>query len=249
VVLHRRELVWDGCLNVRDLGGHPTIDGGETRYGAVVRADSVRQLSDAGWAALVDYGVKTIVDLRMDEELAEDPPADVPVDVVHVPFLVSDPEVQAEAEALGAAAPDDTIATRDVYLLFLERFRANVARAIRVVAHAPDGAVAVHCQGGKDRTGLVSALLLRLAGVADGEIGADYALSSERLQPRHEAWLAEAESEAERERLRRVFHGAAEAMVGVLEEIDRRYGSVEDYLRAGGLDDDELERARARLRD
>src|SRR5262249_24471543 len=79
VALHRRELAWDGCLNVRDLGGHPTDDGGETRYGAVVRADSVRQLSDAGWAALVEYGVDTIVDLRMDQELAADPPADLPV--------------------------------------------------------------------------------------------------------------------------------------------------------------------------
>jgi protein-tyrosine phosphatase len=49
-----RRLDWEGCLNVRDLGGHPTEDGGETRMGAIVRADSVRQLTEAGWAALVD---------------------------------------------------------------------------------------------------------------------------------------------------------------------------------------------------
>ena len=249
MVLHRRELAWDGCLNVRDLGGHPTDDGGETRYGAIVRADSVRQLSEAGWAALVDYGINTIVDLRTDQELAADPPpADLPVDVAHVPFLVDDHDALAEAEAVGAAAPDDETATRDVYLVFLERFHANVAEAIGVIARAPEGGVAVHCQGGKDRTGLVVALLLRLAGVGEEEIGADYALSAERLQPRHEAWLAEADTDEERERLRRIYHGAAGAMIGVLEEIERRHGSVAEYLRAGGLGNDDLRLARARLR-
>ena len=70
-----RDLVWDGLLNVRDLGGHPTEDGGETKFDSVVRADSVRQLSEDGWRALVDYGMKTVVDLRTNEELEADPPA------------------------------------------------------------------------------------------------------------------------------------------------------------------------------
>src|SRR5262245_29445429 len=93
VALHLRELVWDGCLNVRDLGGHRTVDGSETRYGSVVRADSVRQLTDEGWTAAVDYGVRTVVDLREGGELEADPPGDVPVEVVHVPFLERDPAV------------------------------------------------------------------------------------------------------------------------------------------------------------
>jgi protein tyrosine/serine phosphatase len=248
VALHRRELAWDGCLNVRDLGGHATSDGGETRYGAIVRADSVRQLTDAGWTALVDYGVRTIVDLRMDQERDADPPAELPVEVLHVPFLVADPEALAETEAVGAAAADDTSATRDVYLVFLDRFQTNVASAIRVVARAPEGGVAVHCEGGKDRTGLISALLLRLAGVGEEEIGADYAVSAERLRPRHDVWLDEAETDEERERIRRLSACAAESMVGVLEEVERRHGSVDAYLRAGGLADDDVRVARARLR-
>ncbi len=59
-----RVLSWEGCLNVRDLGGHVTGDGRTTRFGAVVRADNVQHLTEAGWAALVDYGVRTIIDLR-----------------------------------------------------------------------------------------------------------------------------------------------------------------------------------------
>src|SRR5207237_3157705 len=64
LTLRSRELAWEGCLNVRDLGGLPTEDGGQMRYGQVVRADSVRQLTDAGWKAVADYGVRTVVDLR-----------------------------------------------------------------------------------------------------------------------------------------------------------------------------------------
>ncbi len=244
-----RDLAWDGCLNVRDLGGHRTEDGGETRYGAVVRADSIRQLTDAGWASAVDYGVRTVVDLRMEQELEADPPAELPVDVVHVSFFDQDEEAFAEVEAVAAAAPDHAAATRDVYLFFVERFRRNVAAAIAAVAHAPEGAVVVHCMGGKDRTGLVTAFLLHLAGVDNEQIAADYALSEERLQPRHEAWFAEAGTEAERERLRRVAATPAESMVGVLEELERRYGSVEAFLRTGGLTDEDLRLARERLRD
>ena len=246
-----RDLVWDGLLNVRDLGGHPTEDGGETRFGSVVRADSVRHLTDEGWQALVDYGMKTVVDLRTKEELEADPPAELPVEVLHIPFLETDrsdwKQIEDELEAVVKAAPDVASATRDVYLVFLDHFASNVAAAVRAVANAPEGGVVIHCAGGKDRTGLVTALLLHLAGVRTEEIALDYALSEERLRTRHEQWIAEAESEEERERLMRITQTPADSIKGVLEELERRYGSVEGYLRHGGLTNDEL--ARARLRD
>ena len=248
-----RDLVWDGLLNVRDLGGHPTDDGDETRFGSIVRADSVRQLSDEGWQALVDYGMKTVVDLRTSEELEADPPAELPVEVLHIPFFETDrgdwPEIESELEAVVRAAPDVATATRDVYLVFLEHYAQNVAAAIRAVAGAPEGGVVIHCAGGKDRTGLVTAFLLHLAGVPTDEIARDYALSEERLRTRHEQWIAEAETEEERERLRRVTQTPADSLKGVFAELERRYGSVEGYLRHGGLTNDELARARARLRD
>jgi protein-tyrosine phosphatase len=244
-----RDLIWDGVLNVRDLGGHPTKDGRETQFGRIVRADNVRRLSDEGWQALADYGIRTIVDLRTDQELDADPPAELPVDVVHVKFMDDRPDVFQRADEASLAAPDLATATRDVYLIFLESFRANVARVIETVVDAPAGGVVVHCAGGKDRTGLTVAILLRLAGVGVDEIAADYALSEERLRPRHERWLAEAADEVERDRLRRIMATPAAAMVGVLEELERRYGSVEEYLRAGGAPEDIGERVRARLLD
>lgn len=243
-----RDLAWDGLLNARDLGGHPTEDGGETRFGQVVRADSVRRLTDAGWQALVDYGIRTIVDLRSDEELEADPPAELPVEAVQVPFLEDREDVWREVEAASVRAADHAEATREVYLIFLEHFRPNVAAAVRAVVEAPEGGVVVHCMGGKDRTGLVTAFLLRLAGVPVDEIASDYALSEQRLRTRHEEWFATAADEAELERLHRIAATPAASMVGVLEELERRYGSIEGFLRSGGAPDDIRERVRARLR-
>jgi protein tyrosine/serine phosphatase len=108
--------------------------------------------------------------------------------------------------------------------------------------------VVIHCVGGKDRTGLLTAFLLHLAGVDEESIAADFALSEERLRERHEGWLQAAESEEERQQLRRIAQTRPETMLGVFAELRRRYGGVEAYLRDAGVSGDDLDRARARLR-
>jgi protein-tyrosine phosphatase len=243
-----RTLLWDGCLNVRDLGGLPTAGARRTQTGEILRADSIRKLTDAGWEALIDYGVGRIVDLRVHSELAEDPPREVAVDVVHVSVL---PEFHAEEwveiDAIGDAQPDAVTETRVVYLEFLERFPRNFATAVEVIATAPDGGVVIHCVGGKDRTGLVSALVLRLVGVSIADVAADYALSEDNLRPERSQWIDGAPTEEERRRRERRSETPAAAMVGVLEELDRRYGSVEHYLLTAGATRETLQRIRDRL--
>src|SRR5919204_6738683 len=208
-------------------------------------------MSGKGWQAPIDYGFARVVGLRAHPELEADPPAELPVEVVHVPFMETDKpeweEIEPKVEAASTNAPDFATATRDVYLIFLEHFKHNVATAVRAVADAPEGGVVIHCAGGKDRTGLLVAFLLHLAGVPEAEIAADYALSEERLPPRHEGWFAAAESEEELERLRRIAQTPAESILGVFEELERRYGGAEQYLRSAGTTDQELARARARL--
>ena len=80
------------------------------------------------------------------------------------------------------------------------------------------------------------------------EIAADYALSEERLRPRHDAWLEAAETEAERRRLERITQTPPEVIAGVFGELERRYGSIDAYLRSAGVSDEEIARARSRLR-
>ena len=251
MVVRARDLDWDGCLNVRDLGGLPTEDGSETRFGAVIRADSVGFLSEDGWTALVEGGVTRIVDLREGFEVADDPPRDLAVEVAHVPILDRfDEESWAEIETLSRTAPTHAEAQRLVYLRFLDHCRPRFVQAVAAVAEAEAiGPVVVHCHGGKDRTGLVVALLLRLAGVPIASIAEDYALSAERLRTRHDAWLAQAADDDERARLERITSTPAAAMRGVLVALDEQYGGAEQYLLDGGLAPELLGAVRSRLRE
>lgn len=241
-------LAWEGCVNVRDLGGLRTEDGRTIAHGAVVRADALSELSDAGWNALAGYGIRTIVDLRFHEEREADPPRDLDLDVVHV-SLFGDQNVATLKEFVRAldTAADAAEYVHWAYGEWLSRYAANIAAAFCAIAEAPSGGVCIHCMAGKDRTGLVVALLLRLVGVPVDAVAADYAASEEAWRPRHDEWVAEAADEAERVRRQRLGPAPAGALAGVLADLDARYGSVADYLRAAGVPDDELDRLCARL--
>jgi protein tyrosine/serine phosphatase len=243
-------LAWEGCLNVRDLGGLPTEDGRRTRAGAVVRSDNVRGLTDAGWRALADHGVTRIVDLRWPEELAEDQPRDVDIDVVHVSVLGETYDAGYVAELDAHLASVDDVADHYAwsYVDFLERYRDRFGLAFAAVADA-DGTVVVHCMGGKDRTGIVSALLLRLAGVQLDAIGEDYAVTAANLEPSTSKWIPAITDEVARAKWEKLRDTPADAMVRVVEEIEARYGDVASYLRAAGLTDAKIERLRERLVD
>ncbi|HSP72491.1 MAG TPA: tyrosine-protein phosphatase [Gaiellaceae bacterium] len=244
-----RVLAWDGCVNVRDLGGLPIDGGGETAYRVVVRSDSVRELTDAGWQALGKYGVERIVDLRWAEELAEDPPGEAAVDVVHVPLLgpARSSPFGAELEARLDATDDPVDYYRWSYLRFLEEFQPNFAAAVAALADA-DGPAVVHCAGGKDRTGLVCALALRLAGVPAEAVEDDWVLSEAAWDHDREEWIASAPDEVERNR-RRIWSVAPRpAMAETIAELERRYGGARGYLEDAGMRPSALERLRARLR-
>jgi protein-tyrosine phosphatase len=238
-----RLLEWEGCLNARDLGGYETEDGRETRWGTVVRSDSPAALTEAGRAALAGYGVRAIVDLRLPAELADDPnpfaePGDHGIAYTNVSFI--DP----------AAAPPDAVSTlAEDYLQMLDRYRQGVAEAMAAIARAPEGAVLIHCAAGKDRTGLISALLLGLVDVPADTIAADYAMTAELLRPRERRWLESLlpEERAEREAMLARYAPTAEVMLAVLEGLEERYGGVEPYLRSTGLSQDDLDRLRDRL--
>jgi protein-tyrosine phosphatase len=203
-----------------------------------VRADALSRLSDVGWAALHAHGVRTVVDLRNHDELGPDAAAGrAGLETVHVPL---DGAEDAEFWAPWRSTP--AFGTPLYYGPHLERFPERSARAVAAVAGARPGGVVVHCGIGRDRTGLVSALLLALAGVEPEAIADDYALSSPRVglllaelgEPDHvpevEAFLAGEGTTG------------ARLIVALLREVD-----VEATLRAGGLGDDDVAALRARL--
>lgn len=178
-----RHLDWEGCFNVRDLGGLPTTDGRATRRGAVVRADALDGLTAAGWAALVEHGVRTVIDLRNDDELGEDVARRPPeLTTARIPLDVSD-----DREFWDVWERGPQFGTPLYYRPHLDRFPQRSAAVVAAVARAEPGGVAVHCGGGRDRAGQVTMLLLALVGVAAEVIADDYALSFDRLPARYAA--------------------------------------------------------------
>ena len=250
----------EGAVNVRDLGGLPTIDGGTTVPGRVLRSENLQELSPGDIARLVDeIGVTTVVDLRSTNELKIEGPA--PLDALpsvrhaHHPVLnefldVSDTVKAAllleAAEADRSRYPDDLMTGH--YLGYLENRPDEVVAALRSIATAP-GAAIVHCAADKDRTGVLCALALTAAGVEPEAIVADYAASSDRI-------------EAIIERLSRskMYSGGvtnvpvqahaprAETMKAFLEQLDARYGGLATWTAANGFTTDELGQLRAKLR-
>lgn len=246
--LTTRELAWEGLVNARDLGGLPLRGGGATRPGRVVRSDNVRHLTRPGWAQLVEHGVRTIVDLRFAGERSADPPVPAGIAVEHVSlFGAHDPAEAARIDALVRAAPDASAATAALYVDTLATCAENVAAAVEAVAGAGDGGVVVHCFVGKDRTGIVVAMLLELADVEREAVVADYALTEGRVGPLVDDWIADADDPADREMRRRISAAPSTAMAATLDALDELHGGAHAYLRRSGVAEESLERIRRRL--
>jgi protein tyrosine/serine phosphatase len=247
----------DGAVNVRDLGGLPTADGGTTVSGRLLRADNLQELSAADVARLVkDIGVTTVVDLRTTAELESEGPA--PLDAVpgvrheHYPVLPelgSATDVAADVllvrvEADRSRYPSDPLTGH--YLGYLEDRPDQVVAAVRSVANS-DGAALVHCAAGKDRTGVVVAVALSAVGVEPEAIIADYAATGERVEQilarlrRSRIYATDVDSKpASSHRPRR------ETMAAFLDQLESRFGGAAAWLTTHGLGDD-LARLRAKL--
>ena len=231
-----RVLRWDGCVNVRDLGGLPLADGGETAYRVVVRADSLPGLTEAGRRSLVEYGVTLVVNLRPRREDEEDSMLDaLPVPVVREPM---DPR--------GLHAAWEWPSMREAYLELADRYRGELARALTALGAAEPPA-AIHCAGGRDRTGIACGMALWLAGAEPDAIASDHALSDESWAPHNDEWLAAAPDDDERERRRRIIQPAGRTLAEVLEDIEQREG-IRNLLLGAGADRAALDRLVARLR-
>jgi protein-tyrosine phosphatase len=230
-------LDWDGCFNVRDLGGLPTADGRFTRPGAVVRADSPACLTERGWGQLREHGVSTVIDLRNEEEWGEDVAArPAPLETIRIPLdEVTDREFWEDWEN------GPQYGTPLYYGPHLHRFPAKSAEALAAIAQAPPGGVAFHCATGRDRTGQVAILLLALVGVAPEAIADDYLLSHERLPALYAARGEEDPTPILQEFLRGNGTSAATEIERLLE------ADIKAILRSGGLTEGDIAALRDRL--
>lgn len=241
-----RWLDLDSVLNLRDVGGLPVTGGGSVRPKTLLRSGSLSRLTVADAATLVtDFGLRTVVDLRTPDELAADGPsalARAGVATAHLPLMSDVDEAMAQVR-------DDADAVRTLaqaYRAFLDLRGEHLVTAARLVAWTGTGSVLVHCAAGKDRTGVVIAVLLRAAGVTRAEVVADY-LRTEPELPAIFARAPELSAIADPTRVQQLLGVPAEAIRAVLDELDAAPGGAAGWLRERGVSERTLGAWRRRL--
>jgi protein-tyrosine phosphatase len=174
-----RDLDWDGCVNARDLGGLPTLDGRVTRRGALIRSEAVDRLTRQGWRALREYGVRTIIDLREEDELSEPGGGRERrdgIETLHIPL----DRIAEDREFWDDWMHGPQFGTPLYYAPFVERFPERIDEVLDAIEQARPGGVLFHCAGGRDRTGLVAIAALAAARVEPEAIADDYSRGAER---------------------------------------------------------------------
>lgn len=235
-----RHLPVKGTFNVRDLGGYATPDG-ETRWRRILRADGLHRLDAAGMDALVTEGVTTVIDLRHPGELETQPN----------PFSVHSAVRYHNVSLFDALAPQPRPGEDVLLVLYkaaLDTRQAAIAQVLTIIAEAPAGTVLFHCTAGKDRTGIVSALLLAVAGVEASLIVDDYALTGPMIAPMVEEIIAGAVARgADVEAFRPMLAAEPATMMATIAHIEANYGSATAYLEQIGMEPATIDRLRQRL--
>jgi len=238
-----RRIDLPGCANFRDLGGYPTREGMRVRWRRLFRSDALHGLTPEGVDRIVnEFGIGVIVDLRSTGEVGVDgrgPLRERTPAYHHLPLF--DGPLTADPESVNKM----TLADR--YFLITERAKAPIARVITALAECPTPVV-YHCSAGKDRTGLISAIVLGLLGVPDEFIVADYAASQDNLGAIVDRLM---QSEGYRNVLENLpadtLHANPETMYSLLEQLRDRYGSFRGYANEIGLSDAVIHRLEDRL--
>jgi protein-tyrosine phosphatase len=238
-----RRINLEGAYNLRDLGGLPAAGGRSTRAGAMLRSDSLHALPEDSQTALLERGLRTLIDLRHPNELAARP--NVFADSPHVSYINVSLLNAAPASAGGAPRPTDL---PTINRLWLDEAQAAIAEVLRAIASS-EQPVLVQCHAGKDRTGLIVALTLSAVGVDRETIAADYALSAEYLG---REWLTSARSLVVQsgvpiEQAEKMLISPPEFMLGALAYVDEKYGGIDAYLQHIGITDEERQALREGL--
>ena len=220
-----RRLPLEGAKNTRDLGGYPCL-GGSVRWGAFVRSDSPEYLTEADIGYLKTYGVGNVVDLRRADEAQNYPSAlagHADFQVKNIPLSSSFHGVDFEGDVPGSMS--------GLYIQILDEAQSEVCAVMQAMADAASG-VLFHCAVGKDRTGVVAMLLLKLAGVSDADIIADYAVTDIYMK---EAYGTQQLVFSRKDIPEFVLQSRPESMERVLRHLRETYGTAREYLLQCGM--------------
>ncbi len=238
-----RTIDLEGCVNFRDLGGYPASHGRHLRWRILYRSDALHALSGADVLRFHDeLGITEIVDLRSSLELENEGRGRLetePIGFSHLP-LFNGRSMSAEHDAAMS------LSLGERYIAMMDVAREAIVRVVETLARAEGGAV-YHCAAGKDRTGVISAVLLGALGVPDDLIVADYALSSQNIDAIIERVMnMKSYGDTLKAMPADTLHAKPETMREVVANVSSRYGSMSGYLRESGVSEATLERLRAK---
>jgi protein-tyrosine phosphatase len=208
----------------------------------MIRSDNVASLTPEGRQAMIDYGVTTVIDLRSESEVKGSPGPPFsefqsvsPLSLQGRGARTTTPVHRNLPLVDDATAPvlNQASTMPERYVLMLERRQGGMGAIFDAIA-AADGPVLFHCFAGKDRTGLVAAMMLSIAGVEPEAIGADFAETDLQMADRYEEWLAKAPPER-LQSMRDELRCPPEWMLSTLDYVNQKWGGVEGYLEAAGL--------------
>ena len=241
-----RRIDIEGAWNVRDIGGYQTSNGKRVRMRTFFRADSLHQLTGKDQQLLLGYGLRSVIDLRQSHELADFPDvfaASTAVSYHHIDVIGGKPIHYSPV--VGTPADDIQMS----YCAWLEQRQAQVGRVLATMAEPGALPALYHCAGGKDRTGVTTALLLEIAGVPEETIAEDYGLTARYLWERWKVDMPGLEADYNLQGWRdyqREFC-PPDGMRKVLAFLKDRYGGAEGYARDAGLTDRQIEGLREAL--
>lgn len=229
-------ILLEGAYNVRDVGGYSTCDGRFTRPNTLFRADSLHALTINDQETLNELGIRTIIDLRRPHEIERFPNMLAQsefINYLNIPFYHGWRELFSEEKRPRSLA--------ELYIAILDNCHDTIWQVLTAVAEPANYPLIVHCQVGKDRTGLLIALLLWSANVPEHIIVADYALSNSYLQPVLNGYRQKAVQYGYGQKyFDHILKSPPDAMRQTLLHLHQEYGSVANYLRIVGLDDFQL---------
>lgn len=231
-----------GLKNSRDLGGMPTKDGHTVKKGLFVRSDSPADLNSEQIQEVLDYGVKTVIDLRAASELKRYGNPFMKRDDVKfysIPLFLGDPESKTDTTMNYLK----THILGHFYIMFSEELGFEVVKVIRILLNSDDGICLYHCAHGKDRTGVITAVIYLLAGVSRENIIENYRISYEYMK-----WLLDPLIEKQEESLKHTLRSDAENMEMYLDYIDSKYdGNIENYLIKYGMTSEEISELKKKI--
>ncbi len=237
-----RHVKLSGPVNFRDLGGYATADGRHTKWGVFFRSDQLSSLTPADATYLVNSGITHDVDLRTDQEVAAAP--DIPATDGRFTYTreqMSVPEMAPQAILTSAVVFNETVMAA-AYEHTLTTYATAFAGAFQTLAAQGSGSV-FHCVYGKDRTGMVAALLLMAANVPDSVIVTDYSLTDQYEAIKESAAIAQLAASLTPTEVALFgvsFYSPPAVMQTVLTYIRQTYGSAGAYLQTGGLTPEDL---------